>query len=60
MPRTNTVRAVTGLPQPSDITHQQRQEEMEELADILASIFRRLPPEERAKYMSDDSVPLAA
>jgi hypothetical protein len=60
MPRNNAVKAVTGLPQPLEITHQQRREEMEELADILASVFRRLPPEERAKYMSDSSVPLAA
>jgi hypothetical protein len=60
MPRNNTVRAETGLPQPLEITHQQRQDEMEELADILASVFRSLPPEERAKYMSESCILQAA
>lgn len=60
MPRNHAVKAVAGLPQPPDITHQQRREEMEELADILASVFRSLPPEERAKYMSESCLPLAA
>ncbi len=60
MLRDGTAKAVAGLPQPSEITHQQRQERLEELADILVCVFGRLTPEERAKYESDYAMQVAA
>lgn len=46
-------KVVAGLPQPSEITHQQRLVQMEQLADIFACNFGSLTPEQRASYLSE-------
>jgi hypothetical protein len=53
LPRISRAKANAGTPQPLDITHQQRLEQMEQLADIFACIFASLTPEQRASYMSE-------
>jgi hypothetical protein len=60
MPRNDTARADAGLPKPLEITHQQRQEQLEELADIMVCIFGSLTPEQRANYMSEQVLQVAA
>jgi hypothetical protein len=60
MPRNDTTRTDAGLPKPLETTHQQRHEQMEQLADILACVFGSLTPEQRASYMSESAYQLAA
>jgi hypothetical protein len=60
MSRNDTARADAGLLQPLEITHQQRQQELEELADIMACVYGELTPEQRAKYLSDCALQVAA
>ena len=60
MLRNYTTRTDAGLPKPLEITHQQRLEQMEQLADIFACIFGSLTPEQRASYMSDSVCQVAA
>lgn len=50
----NASKVETGPPQPSEVTNQQRLEALEQLADIFASIFGGLTPEQQANYMSVD------
>jgi hypothetical protein len=51
--RKYTAKAVAGLPQPLDITRQQRLEPLEQLADIFACIFGSLTSEQLATYMPE-------
>jgi hypothetical protein len=37
------------------MTYQQRQERLQGLADVFVSIFCSLSPEQRARYMSEDT-----
>jgi hypothetical protein len=53
-------RAVAGPPEPSEITHQQRLEQLKHLADIFVDIFGSLTPEQRIIYMSQDVTENAA
>jgi len=41
--------------QAHELTPQQRQERLEELAKVFVSIFVGLSPEQRARYMSEDT-----
>jgi hypothetical protein len=59
MLREYTAKTVAGLPPPSEIT-QQRLEQLEQLADIFASIFARLTSEQRASYLSESQYQRAA
>jgi hypothetical protein len=47
------VKADAGPSEPSELTHQQRLEQFEELTDILVSIFGSLTPEQRVNYVSE-------
>ena len=49
-----------GQSQPSGMTYQQRQERLQGLADVFVSIFCSLSPEQRARYMSEDTEQQAA
>ena len=60
MPRNDTTRTDAGLPKPLEITHQQRLEQLEQLADIFACIFGSLTPEQRASYLSERQYQVAA
>jgi len=53
-------RTDAGLSKPLDLTHQQRLEQLEQLADIFACIFGSLTPEQRARYLSESQHQQAA
>ena len=49
-----------GPPQAQELTPQQRLERLEELLHVYASIFAGLSPDQRARYMSDETEQQAA
>lgn len=48
-------RVETGPSQAHELTPQQRHERLEELVHVFAAIFVGLTPEQRARYMSEDT-----
>jgi hypothetical protein len=49
-----------GQSQPPGLTYQQRQERLQGLADVFVSIFCSLSPDQRARYMSEETEQQAA